>query len=44
MKVITVEHDEGFATDERTFAYGEVAVLSLPCPGNTMRSGGGTGA
>lgn len=40
MKVITVEYDEGFVTDERTFAYGEVAVLSLPCPGNRVRSGG----
>lgn len=41
MKIISVEQDEGFAKDPRPFAMGELVLLSLPCPGRTMRRGVG---
>lgn len=41
IKIITVEGDEGMAQDPRTFTEGEVAFLSLPCPGRNIRGGAG---
>lgn len=43
IKIIKVDQDEGFAIDSRTFEPREVALLSLPCPGARMRSGGAGG-
>lgn len=43
MKVIRAHSDQGAVMDGRRFTAGEVALLSLPCPGATMRSGGAGG-
>ena len=43
IKIIRAETDDGMAPDERHFDAGEVALLSLPCPGARSRSGGAGG-
>lgn len=43
MRVIRAHRDEGAVMDSRRFTAGEVALLSLPCPGASMRSGGAGG-
>lgn len=40
-KIISVEDDEGFAIDPRQFTRGELVLLSLPCPGRSIRGGAG---
>lgn len=39
IRIIRVENDEGAAPDARQFGVGELALLSLPCPGARIRGG-----